>query len=85
VPDAVFESGMMFESSFEHQVSHKVSLEASANIFPNLLSMLSRPQLYQSDDAVEDALKPSDIVASLIEPCINNNFDRLRAMLTETK
>jgi len=85
VPDAVFESGMMFGSSFEHQVSHKVSLKASANIFPNLLSMLSRPQLYQSDDAVEDALKPSDIVASLIEPCINNNFDRLRAMLTETK
>jgi len=85
VPDAVFESGMMFESSFEHQVSHKVSLRASANIFPNLLSMLSRPQLYQSDDAVEDALKPSDIVASLIELCINNNFDRLRAMLTETK
>lgn len=47
--------------------------------------MSSRPRLYPSDLAIGDVLEPPDTVAPLITPCINNDFDRLRAMLTEIK
>ena len=47
--------------------------------------MSSRPRLYPSDGAIGDVLEPPDTVAPLITPCIDNDSDRLRAMLTETE